>query len=332
MSPERTAAENHGPQLLGVTGTVVEDTIDTADGVRTRDMGGITYTLATLSALLPERFRIRPVLAVGADAFPRVRDDLATLPGVSVEGLVPVAAMNNKVHIEYADDGSRAETLTGGVPPLSWEVFEPWLPRLDAWLWNFISGMEVERGTFERVKASFRGPLYVDLHSLCLEHVHGGARHRRRPPDWETWVAGVTWLQLNAEEAGLLWRDRPAPLERADEAALAARVHDLGVSGMLVTRGGRGATWYGADAEVANEPASHAQQAVDPTGCGDVFGAAWVALHLGRGLPPEEALAGAAAAAGLAATIRGTRGLREALRSAGLLSRASAWTGDPHGA
>ncbi len=309
----RAAETVTGPWTLGVTGVIVEDMIHTADGGTTRDLGGIQYALATLSALLPMTASIQPILAVGQDAFRPVRRALEALPSIAVDGLVNSAAVNNKVSLQYAADGSREETLTGGVAPLPWETLEPWIERLDAWLWNFISGMETTQETFARLKGAFGGPVYMDLHNLCLEHILGRPRRRRPPPRWESWVEGVTWLQLNAEEAGLLGRGRTAPLPADQEAALAARIHGLGPRGVLVTRGPGGATWYGPGGKTAVEPAVHAGRAVDPTGCGDVFGAAWVALHLGRGLPAEEALAGAAAAAGVAATLRGTRDLRGAL-------------------
>ncbi|HUP01047.1 MAG TPA: PfkB family carbohydrate kinase [Gemmatimonadota bacterium] len=307
-----------GLRTLGVSGTFVQDTIDTVDGVRTRDLGGITYALATLSALLPDGVRARPVVAVGEDALPSVRDFLATLPGIVLDGLVPVTAVNNKVRLEYFDDGTREETLTGGVPPLGWSAFQRWIPSHDIWLWNLISGMEIDLATFERIKSECGAPVYLDLHNLCLEHVPEGPRRLRRPADWKAWVSGVRWLQLNAQEAGLLQRGDPATLEAGAEAALAARVHELGAEAMFVTRGAEGATWYGAGGEVVVAPGVHAEDAIDPTGCGDVFGAAWLALHLAHGWSPEEALAGAVEAAGIAATLRGTRELRSALVEASI--------------
>lgn len=303
-----------GPtRSIGVTGTAVEDTIETADGVRVEDLGGITYAWAAFEALLPDGVSWVPILGVGADALDRVRADLAAR-GVSDAGLVRTEDVNNKVRLAYAPDGRRRETLTGGVGPLPWEALAPWPPRLDAWHWNLISGMEVERETFARVKAAGR-PVYLDLHSLCLDHGRHGHRRFRRPPEWEAWVEGVGWLQLNADEAGLLARARPEPLEPDAEAALAERIHDLGVRGVLVTRGAGGARWYAADGTRREAPAEAVERAVDPTGCGDVFGAAWSALHLAHGQSPEAALAGAVRAAGIAATVRGTAPLTAALRA-----------------
>jgi sugar/nucleoside kinase (ribokinase family) len=308
-----------------VTGVAVEDTIEMPDGRRTEDRGGIYYAVITLSALAPAGTRIVPVLGVGDDAFDSVRDDFARLPGVEVEGLVPQPAVNNKVRIRYAPDGSRTEALTGGVPPLPWEAFEPWTDRLDAWLWNMISGMEVDRETFLTVTSSFEGPIHFDLHSLALQHHpghHHGIEHHtgmprmfRVPPRWEEWVSGTTWVQLNEIEAGLLFDGRPEPIDPGDEAELAARILALGPEGVLVTRGAAGAAYHARDEEAIRMSAESGEAVVDPTGCGDVFGAAWFALRAVWGLAPADSLRGAVRAAGAAATVSGTRDLRRKLAS-----------------
>lgn len=303
-------------QTIGVTGTAVEDTIDMPDGTRTEDRGGIHYAVHALAALAPSGTTIVPILGVGEDFEASAREDFAALPGVVLDGLVSVAAVNNKVHIRYGEDGSRTETLTGGVPPLGWEAFEPWIGRLDGWLWNLISGMEVERETFLEIKSAFAGPIHLDLHSLCLEHHPGHVRFHRAPPHWEEWVAGTTWVQMNEIEAGLLWDGTARPIDPHDEPELAARIHALGPEGLLVTRGEEGAAYYGADGERLRLWPDPPEPPVDPTGCGDVFGAAWFALRGVRGLSPREAFAGAVRAAAVAATVRGTRDLHVRLREA----------------
>lgn len=302
---------------VGLTGTAVEDTIEGPDGVATEDMGGLYYALGTARALLPGDVRIVPILAVGRDAWERVRGDFAALPGVVLDGLVRAGEVNNKVRLVYSSRDEREETLTGGVPPLRWDDLEPWVERLDAWLWNFVAGSETDRETFGRVKAAFAGPIHMDVHSLCLEHPHGGPRRPRRPETWEEWVGGVTWLQCNEPEAGLLWQDRYEPLPPDEETAFAGRVVELGAEGVLISRGARGATWYPARGEPLHAPAYGVREAVDPTGCGDVLGAAWFALRVGHGAEVGAALEGAVRAAGRAAALRGTADLYEALGAGG---------------
>jgi sugar/nucleoside kinase (ribokinase family) len=312
------------PRTIGVTGVAVDDTIEMPDGTVTVDRGGIYHVVHTLSALVPPGTTIVPILAVGSDAIADVRRDFGALPGVIVDGLVPVPEVNNKVHIRYDADGSRTESLTGGVSPLGWSTLEPWVGRLEAWLWNMVSGMEVTRETFLRVKTGFGGPIHLDVHSLCLEHHHGGPRRHRPPEAWEAWVAGTTWVQMNEIEARLLWDGRAEAIDPEDEPDLARRVHALGSEGVLITRGESGAAYHGADGLILRLGADAPAPPVDPTGCGDVFGAAWFALRVTRALDPRPAFAGAMLAAGVKATVRGTRGLAERLREAGIVEEPTA--------
>lgn len=298
---------------IGVIGTVVEDTIDRPGEATVRDMGGGYHSLIAMSVFLPPGFEAVPILNVGEDALGRVRTDLERMPRISTDGIRAVPAVNNKVHLEYDGRGGRAETLTGGVPPLGWEDLQPWVGELTAWCWNFIAGNEVDRDTFERVKRAAVGPLHLDVHSLCLGPPRAGKPREPRPlRDWEGWVEGTTWVQLNEAEAGLLWNGIPQVPSRAEESALADRIRSLGVEGLLITRGERGATWFPSRGSAYHAPATTGP-AVDPTGCGDVFGAAWVALRIGHDLDPEAAVRGAVLASGAAATVSGTARLADAL-------------------
>lgn len=302
-----------GEREIGVIGTVVQDTIDRPGEETVRDMGGTYHSVIAMSVLLPPGTVAVPIVVVGEDAVARVRADWRRLPRISLEGVYSVPAINNKVDLEYDSEGGRVETLTGGVPPLEWERLEPWTGRVEAWCWNFVAGNEVDRETFEKVKRASTGALHLDVHSLCLGPPREGRPREPRPlVDWEGWVEGSTWVQVNEIEAGLLADGRPHPLPRDGQVALASRLHALGVEGLLITRGVRGATWFPRRGPVFEAPAD-SNLAIDPTGCGDVFGAAWVALRVARCLDPEAAVRGAVRAAGAAASVSGTADLAAAL-------------------
>lgn len=74
-----------------------------------------------------------------------------------------------------------------------------------------------------------------------------------------------------------------------------------------VKRGERGARLQGPQGSYADAPA-HPTQAVDATGAGDAFDAAFIAAHL-RGYPDERALRFANAAAALSVTQPGARAM-----------------------
>lgn len=301
---------------IGIVGTVVQDTIDRPGEATVRDMGGAYHGVIAMSVFLPPEFVAVPIVKVGEDALARVRADWERLPGISLEGVRGVPAVNNKVHLEYDAEGRRVETLTGGVPGLDWEDLRPWTRRFAAWCWNFIAGNETDRETFARLKRAASGPLHLDVHSLCLGPPRAGEPRQRRPlPDWETWVEGATWVQLNEIEAGLLATGEPRPPDGTEEETLAARVGELGAEGLLITRGERGATWFPRGGR-AYDAETTTGRGIDPTGCGDVFGAAWVALRVAHGLDPEDALRGAVLASQAAAGVSGTARLAEALAGA----------------
>ena len=78
---------------------------------------------------------------------------------------------------------------------------------------------------------------------------------------------------------------------------------DLGIQDVIVTLGGRGATWFGAKGEI-HVPA-HAVTPVDTTGAGDTF-TGYVLAGLDRGQPMLQAMNTATKAAALMVTRRGT--------------------------
>ncbi len=90
--------------------------------------------------------------------------------------------------------------------------------------------------------------------------------------------------------------------EATDERGAIGELRKLGVTAVVHKRGRDGARYY--DASRSIEQAAFEVEEVDPTGAGDCFGGAFVALWR-EGVRPEEALRLAAAAGALAVTQRG---------------------------
>ena len=101
--------------------------------------------------------------------------------------------------------------------------------------------------------------------------------------------------------------------------AVAANAMDQGCKSLCVTLGARGAAYFTGTpirTERISAPAIHPQaltQVTDPTGCGDVFGAA-AAARLFAGDPVEAAIRHANAMAARNAAFRGAGGLSRHLR------------------
>jgi hypothetical protein len=325
---------------VGVIGSLVWDLIHGRDPLAppTEEWGGVAYALGGLDASLPPDWEIVPLIKVGRDLAPQAAELLRGLarlaPGARC---VEVPAPNNRVVLHYQSAERRCERMSGGVPPWTWLELGPMVMDLDAIYLNFISGFELTLGTAQALRQGFHGPIYADLHSLFLGMHHDGIRVLQPLADPAAWFACFDAVQLNEDEMRQL---SPDPL------SLSAQALAAGTSLLVVTLGPKGAAYVAAqgfDGWVIDDRAlaqgggqtvgpsdrltvrpsarpirtalipAPRVDALDPTGCGDVFGAAACArLLAGDGI--ETALAHATALAGRNAVLRGAGGLGRHLR------------------
>lgn len=314
---------------VGVLGSLVWDVIHGRDpaSVPVEEWGGIAYALGGFDAALPAAWQLVPLIKVGSD----LRDEAAELLGglqhvVAGGRCVEVAVPNNRVTLRYQGGDRRTERMSGGVPGWTWAELGPMVQDLDAIYLNFISGFELELGTAQALRQAFRGPIYADMHSLLFGMPQDGIRVLRPLADPGAWLACFDVVQMNEDEMAQF-----AP----DPMALAALAMAAGVKLLVVTLGSRGAVYVeaprfssefrvpcpvgglGPDSDpgtirTALVPAP-AVEAIDPTGCGDVFGAALCA-NLLAGQAPEAAIAAANLLAARNASLRGAGRLGRLLR------------------
>jgi hypothetical protein len=270
---------------LGVVGTMVWDTIYDRDPAQpaVEEWGGIAYALAGLDAALGDDWQLVPLIKVGRDLAPRaaafLRDVRHVVPGAR---FLEVPQPNNRVTLHYESTERRCERVSGGVPGWTWPELGPLVGDLDALYVNFIAGWEMSLQTAQMLRHGFAGPIYADLHSLFLGRTADGTRVLQPLPEAGGWFACFDTVQLNEDEFGQLG---PDPLGAA-AAALAA-----GCRVLIVTLGAQGAVYFaGSPTRTARIPAPAPEgHDVDPTGCGDVFGAVTCAQVL-AGAPVEAAI------------------------------------------
>jgi hypothetical protein len=318
---------------VGVVGSLVWDVIygrdppharGSAAGIPTEEWGGIAYALAGFDAALPEDWEIVPLIKIGSDLRDKAAGLLRTLSHVPAGArCVEVPVPNNRVVLRYESLERRCERMSGGVPGWTWSELGPMVQDLDALYINFISGFEMELGTARALRQAFRGPIYGDLHSLFLGMPQDGIRVLQPLPEPLEWLGCFDVVQMNDDEMRQLW---PDPM------ALAAGAITAGVSLLVVTLGGRGSVYVaapgfrgwgpgrqltgteGTPAAVRTELVpSPAVDLLDPTGCGDVFGAA-MCSHLLAGREPASAAREATVLAARNATLRGASDLARLLR------------------
>jgi hypothetical protein len=324
---------------VGIIGSLVWDLIHGRDSLAppTEEWGGIAYALGGMDASLPPDWEIVPLIKVGRDLAPQAAELLTGVARLARGArCVEVPAPNNRVVLHYQSAERRCERMSGGVPPWTWLELGPMVMDLDAIYLNFISGFELTLGTAQALRQGFRGPIYADLHSLFLGMHHDGIRVLQPLADPAAWFACFDAVQLNEDEMRQL---SPDPL------SLSAQALGAGTSLLVVTLGPKGAAYVAApgfdgwgrpvgpteatgsaaDALPVRFPQGDSRpvrtalvpaprvDALDPTGCGDVFGAAACArLLAGDGV--EAALAHATALAARNAVLRGAGGLGRHLR------------------
>ncbi|MEX2179364.1 MAG: carbohydrate kinase family protein [Gemmatimonadaceae bacterium] len=314
---------------LGVIGTFVWDVIHGRQphGAPVEEWGGITYSLAGLDAALPADWQIVPVMKVGADLADRARRHLTTLRRIAPlpdGALVEVPFPNNRVELRYHSAERRSEVLTGGVPGWTWAGLKPLIEtaRLDALYVNFLSGWELDLPTAQSLRSHFRGPIYADLHMLVMSVRPDGLRVPRPLSHVREWCGCFDLLQANEDEIGMM-----AP----DSMALAATALHAGATCLAVTLGSRGAVYFAAPGfdsladlraptatragpiRTALIPAERVAAPLDPTGCGDVWGATYFSRLL-AGDKLGEAIRTAHRAAARNVEHRGASGLADHLR------------------
>jgi sugar/nucleoside kinase (ribokinase family) len=248
-------------------------------------LGGIYYSVGTLGALAGGNHKIIPVFGVGEDRKDELFNRLAEFPNVSTEGIYTLDGPTNTVKLFYEDDKERIECSEQIAPPIPVSAVQPYVKRSDIILINMVSGFDITFDILYMInerRSSRNVPVYLDIHSMTLGVDEKNKRFRRPVMDWRRWVFHTNIVQMNELEAATL------TIERLNEEQLAKIMMTLGPTAMLVTRAERGVGVYEADKKKVlhteipgikvSNGGNHSPGAFrpDPTGCGDVFGAAFV--------------------------------------------------------
>ncbi|MBI3005339.1 MAG: carbohydrate kinase family protein [Ignavibacteriales bacterium] len=238
--------------------------------------GGIFWAVATLANLLSPGDTVNPVFGVGEDEYDSVVEKLRLYDNVHTGGIFRFKGPTNHVHLFYDAQGKhRTECSNHIAEPIPFPRIKPYLES-DGLLVNMVSGFDITLETMDRVRMALREKqisVHFDFHSLTLGIDKEFKRFRRPITDWRRWCFMVNSVQMNDEEAGGL------STEKLDESSLAQHVLSLMVDGLIITRDKRGGTLFLSEHKNVKKHdfSGIATKTVDPTGCGDVFGAAFLA-------------------------------------------------------
>jgi len=280
---------------IAVLGTIVEDRIISIDGQITESFGGLFYSVETLRALCGEEDTIIPISYVGNDIYERVKTWFAGDKRVTLEGLYPIARPNNRVELRYTSAHERTEFSLNPFPPLSGQHIMPFA-EADVFVVNFISGWDVEHKALQSFAQNYHGILSMDIHSLTLGREPDGRRVLRKPEGLHEWLQIPDIIQCNRKEFELIC---------SGELITFYNKYCFDQNKIInLTLGDKGSlSVYREKNEIVKiEMPAAETKVVDPTGCGDVFLAAF-AYEYGK----TQNIINAAKKANLVAGIAGSK-------------------------
>ncbi|MCX6639480.1 MAG: carbohydrate kinase family protein [bacterium] len=291
---------------IGVIGTPNKDKLILTSGAKVSSWGGIVYNLLTLSHYLKESGSVIPICPVGADLEEEFLALVQRFTNIRTRGIIRCVEKHNRVNLKCINQEEKEEIAEITLPPLSFSQIKPHLKDLDFLLINFTSGRDIEQDTLRSIRREYRGPIYVDVHSLTMSDPDArGKRRLRALRDWQDWLAGFDYVQFTWREANSLTGETKSTI--AGLVDIADWLLEHKTKGTIVTRGSEGVYYFHADEQgILKEevPPFPVQTVVDSTGCGDVFSAAFI-FHLIKMGNPFQAAEFAAKAAALKATFSG---------------------------
>jgi sugar/nucleoside kinase (ribokinase family) len=320
--------------VITVIGHLCKDVVHLPDEKETQQesFGGILFTVLTLANLMSERDLIQPIFGVGQADYDALMEQLKNYKNIDTSGIFKFKGPTNQVHLFYQTDGqTRIECSKNISAPIPFNRIKPYLDG-DGVLINMISGSDITLETLDFIRMEIRErsiPIHFDFHSLTLGIDQEFKRFRRPLTDWRRWCFMLNSIQMSEEEAlGL-------SAERYDEKTLTNHLMPLMVETLIITRSERGATVIVQDIHKKltrkDFEGVSLGAAVDATGCGDVFGAAFLYQYL-KSKDSFIAAEFANKTAALNATLKNAQeldGLRMKLEQAGVIVSKPVANGKP---
>lgn len=264
---------------LLVLGHLSLDILHTPDGNEREEGGGLFRVLSTLSAEGGKSDRFTPVAGAGRKELPSLRERLGAIPGVETDGLFSTEVPMHRVHYYVRNTEDVVECAKELAPPIPFSRIRPHLD-VNGILVNMVSGVDITLDTLDEIRMAVRNdgiPIHLDMHSLTLGVNERHERFRRPLPEWRRWAFMIDTVQMNEEELHALGE------ETMSEERTIGHMLTLGVKGVIITRGARGASLFVNEHKQVvrtDIPGASHDTPVSPIGRGDIFGAAFFCHYL----------------------------------------------------
>jgi sugar/nucleoside kinase (ribokinase family) len=264
---------------ITVIGHLCLDVIHHIDGTETQGYGGIFFSVAALANLLPASDTVTPVFGVGKEDYDALIQRLQQYPNINTDGIYRFSGPTNQVHLYYQDTAERIECSEHISEPIPLKKIRAHCDA-DMMLVNMISGFDITLETLDEIRMETREhntPIYLDVHSITLGIKNDFSRFYHPVELWRRWLFMIHAAQMNEEEAAAL-----TP-EKLDEPTLAKHALALNTKVLHITRGEKGCTTFVDEHKHVHRydiGGIDVRAAIDPTGCGDVFAAAYCAHYM----------------------------------------------------
>lgn len=281
---------------IAIIGHIPHDRYQLADGSSYTGLGGVLYGAAALGGAMGGKGEVVLVSRVGV----AIEKDVRRLVGGYgfIEPRIDTVPYHGwVVHARYLDGEQRQERLVGGVSPWRVDELAKAVEGCDAVILNMVTGYEIQLPDFGAF-AAVCPTLHLDFHSLAMGRDPSGLRFHAVNPHARQWCEQADVLQMNRAELRSVLPDTP-PAEGA------AELSSWGPGVVVITDGSNGVIVAEPGTVLHMAASDPTTNPVDPTGCGDVFGACFL-VGLLRG---ESAIAAAGDAARIARRNADHRGI-----------------------
>jgi len=268
-------------------GSVVVDEVQTFEGKKYTSFGGITYTLVALAKLFPD-YEILPVTYIGESQRNKFVEFLKRWENINLSG-IKISNDSNRNLLIYKTPEERIERFEINTPPITVHDDYPFVDA-EAMYVNYIKNDDFSVSDLRSLSSAFReGVIYVDIHSLIRRVNSEGFFVPYPYQGWQALVQYADYLQMNEEEARYFTGFDFQNEEQLKNLILVVLLN--GPKGVSVTLGSRGVlVGFRTDRGVFVESIKAPDVKVkDPTGCGDVYGAAFLKGVIDGKTPVEAA-------------------------------------------
>lgn len=281
---------------FGVIGEPCMDYIHREGEETQKRLGGILYSITSLSVISHGAHNVYPVMNLGYDEYDYIISFLKKFNNIifdyinKVNHKVRVVQLYYKKSLRSIEEENlpggikktydREESSTEPIEHIEYELIHNALNNLDGLFINMISGVDITLETLKKVRVNFDKYIHFDSHNIVMRTYPDGRRLQEPIKDWHEWCTNCDTLQMNDSELNII---SPEKLNEYDSAFKLLTTYGKGPKALIVTRGREGISLYRkkeknemgekfTDLDRDDLNAVENPKFKDSTGCGDVFG------------------------------------------------------------